>query len=270
MTLFAIVPAVAAAADFEVDLSSQQADIETWPVATRGAPLCREREDTTLAVAIVIYGRRPGRSAWGHTSLRFIYCEGGQLRDDEYEYYRFSRNTEERIAERYPGRFDADYLSDQRGALYLYRNPWTTDRGFYAVELRKNRDIYEFWVELSEAERDALHASFRERHDRQLSLMDEREALDAGRYRPLGRNCTLPAREAIAALDGHPGELAPGIFPFRHYRDLVDRPGIFRVQHPGVRKAGEGSDIPVIVRHLLEGEQIAKPAGGGRGLDESS
>jgi len=268
MGLLAVLAAVTTvgAAPMQVDLSAVDPVRSNHPVSRLGAPLCGPggaEDGRVLAVAVMTYGRRPGRSAWGHTSLRFLACEAGLLRDLEYEYYRMDASIERWFRAAYPGEAwteDHAYLRSQHGQLVLVRNERPADGGFFAVELARNRKIVGAWMPWSEAVRTALYGELDARHHAQLDRLQRGLPLDGKRYRPMGTNCTLHIREAIAVAEGAPGTLRGSVFPMRNLKWLVSQPGVRLVLHPPRRA------LPQLLgpaRHPLPGEGGA--VGGERG-----
>ena len=187
-----------------------------------------------LGTAIVVYGRKAGISAWGHASVRFLACEGGRLVDEEVEIYRFTRRTHAQLAVRHPGsRFsdEAATLRRNRGRLYLRVVPDPVDDGHYAKEIARNREIHESWLPLDPESARALRDGLHDRVDAQLAALESDAPIPEGRYVGMGRNCTVTARTARAALEGIDGE-AKGVYPMRMLAALEDHPGVIRVLHP--------------------------------------
>ncbi len=230
-------PAAAAGPRYRVDLSSQRAAAETFPVAHAGHEVCADPPggDGPFAVAVVVYGRRFGVSAWGHTSLRFLSCRAGQVEDVEFEYYRFGKGTGVQLPARHPGE---DFAHDPatrraaRGHLYLLSNEHPVDSGHFARELEKNREIWEAWLDLPGDEIALLLRRLEDREARQLERFRARAPLAEGRYVGLGRNCTVPVREAMALVEDTDDEIAPGVFPFAVLRRLEARDDTTLVLHP--------------------------------------
>lgn len=224
-----------AAPTWTLDLSSQPLAAEAQPVARAGARRCaRVADGAVLGTAIVVYGRKAGLSAWGHASVRFLACEGGALVDEEVELYRFTRRTFDKLPQRHPGAaFAADRrtLRTNRGRLYLRVVPDPVDSGQYARELARNREIHELWLPLEPAAARALRADFHGRVAAQTRAFAAGEPIPEGRYVGMGRNCTVPVRNARAVLEGTTGE-APGVYPLRILSDLEAHPGVVRVLHP--------------------------------------
>lgn len=243
---------------FPVDLSALSPERSAWPVDRAGARLCLGHADgDVLAVAIVTYGRRPGRSAWGHTSLRFLACEDQQLIDEEYEYYRMDGSISRWFRSQYPGEAwteDDAYLSAQYGKLVLVRNSRPVDGGFYGVELEKNREIIEAWMPWSPEIRSALWADLRARHDAQIETFRRGEVFEMLRYEPMGTNCTLHVREALRRAEGWDGT----VYPIANLRRIKERTDVLFVVYPSpyvlrrlTTQAGVAGDIDHLPRPLL-------------------
>lgn len=232
-----------------LDLGSQGLAAARRPVAQAGQGRCvAEADGTVVGTAIVVYGRKAGFSAWGHASVRFLACESGALVDEEVEVYRFSQRTQDRLSSRHPGADfaeDAATLRRNRGRLYLRIVPDPVDDGHYARELERNREIHELWLPLEPDVAAALRADLHAREAAQLAAFERGEPIPEGRYVGMGRNCTVPVRDARAALRGDLGGAAPGVYPFRILADLETHPGVVRVLHPSghalrqaIREAG--------------------------------
>jgi len=203
------------------------------PVARTGGSVCEGREDDVLGVAVVIYGRRPGRSRWGHISLRFLACEGGALRDVEFETSRVDRTTRPWLAAAFPEEdwhLAEDFESLQRDRLILFRNEDPVDAGDYFEQLERNREIVELWTPWRGARAAEVLASLEADYSDQLAAFRAGEVVPRDRYRPLSTNCTQPVREAAAALGGVGG--VDSVFPFRWRRALVEQAGVTVVVHP--------------------------------------
>ena len=233
-------------ARYAIDLTSQPSAIGALPVRNMAGERCLEADgaDRGLALAVVVYGRKLGASMWGHTSLRFLYCEAGALRDVEFEYYRFSRGTLANLSLRYPDATFPAAGTDRRrnvGHLYIWSTEDPSDVGAYAKELERNREIYEVWLDLTAAQVTSLLNRLRAREARQLARLEAGERLAEGRYVALGRNCTVPIREVVAVVEGAPlppqaegadEVLAPGVFPFVLLKRLEGRTDVTLVSHP--------------------------------------
>ena len=221
-----------------LDYSALDPATSGYPVARDGHGLCGSegaRDGTVLAAAIVTYGRRPGRSTWGHTSLRFLACDEGLLRDVEYEYYRMDDSIERFFVRVHAGEAwttDQAFLRRQYGQLMVVRNERPVDGGFYAVELAKNREVVEAWMPWSAELRQRLLATLDTRYAEQVALLAARTDLDGLRYAPMGMNCTRHIREALAAENGAPGGLEGSVFPIRNLRALEARSDVRFVLHP--------------------------------------
>lgn len=232
----ALLLGIAAAAQvWRLDLSSQPLAAAERPVAEAGAARCADREDgDVLGIAIVVYGRKAGISAWGHTSLRVLVCVSGRLVDEEIEAYRFSRRTFARLPHRHP---DSGFATDRatlrrnRGRLYLRIIPDPVDDAHYARELERNREIHELWLPLPPDTARRLWTDLHTRVAAQQRAFQTGSPIPEGRYFSMGRNCTVPVRGARAALDGAGGE-ASGVYPLRILADLEAHPGVVHVLHP--------------------------------------
>lgn len=203
------------------------------PVARTGEGACVDREDGVLGMAVVVYGRRSGRSRWGHISLRFLACEGGRLRDVEFESTRADRTTRAWFADMHP---DEDWHSAedfdrlQRDRLVLFRNEDPVDAGSYYAQLVRNREIVELWLPWQGPQATAVLMNLDAQYDSQLDAFRAGEEAPGERYRALAINCTHPVREAAGALGGV-GEL-DSIFPFRWRHVLAGRGDVTVVVHP--------------------------------------
>lgn len=215
-----------------LDLSSQVPS--ALPVAARTDGVCVDREDTVLATAVVIYGRRPGRSAWGHISLRFLACQGGRFRDVEYEATRVDDTLREWYHAAFPDErwYDAlDFLDLQHDRLVLYRNDDPIDGGSYREELDKNREITELWMPWTGAPAWAVLADLDHDYALQMAAFRAGRTVDRTRYRALSTNCTAPVRRAEATLSTEV-ETPDSIFPMVYLRQLADHPDVRVVVHP--------------------------------------
>lgn len=254
--------AAVAGGPVRLDLSALDPGASDYPVARLGAALCgpgRAADGDVLAVAIVTYGRRPGRSAWGHTSLRFLACEAGLLQDVEYEYYRMDASIERWFRATHPTEawtIDAPYLHRQHGQLVVVRNERPADGGFYAAELDKNREVIEAWMPWSADVRRTLYQELDHRHHAQLARLRAGADLDGLRYEPMGTNCTLHVRQALAVAEGRPHELAGSVFPMRTLRWLEEQPDVRLVLHPSdhvLRSVLRESGVPREVDRIPHG-----------------
>ena len=107
---------------------------------------CRPEDDR---VALVVIGRRPGASAWGHAGLRFLTCEDGVPADVLIEAYRFNRHTWRNLSVWHPAARLPEgrrLLQQNRGRLYVSLVEQPTRSGEYAYALAQNRDIWEAWL----------------------------------------------------------------------------------------------------------------------------
>ena len=230
----ALFAAAALAGPPRLDLSSQVPS--TQPVATRSAGACAGREDDVYAVAIVIYGRQRGRSAWGHISVRFLACVAGAFRDVEYEATVVDDTLIDWYAAAFPDEewyFALDFLDRHADRLVWFRNEGPVDTGLYRDELDKNREITELWMPgWSGPAARALMADFDTAYDAQLADLRAGRTLDRPEYKALSDNCTLPIRAAADAL-GLPTEGGPdSVFPMVWLRQLADHPEVAVVVHP--------------------------------------
>ena len=219
-----------------VDLDSLGAREGTWPVhasvacpsAPADAPLLDGEPLVTLGVAVVVYSRKQATMAWGHASLRTLYCHGGRLVDREFETYRLSAWNEVQLRHEHAGEafLDDPWLRTQRGSLVLFRNDEPVDGAFYAEAQSHNREIYELWLELDQADLDGIVLAAEGWRARQLEDLRARVPFE-GRYVPWTTNCT-------AVLRLIPEELHPSsALPFRWLRALEDD-ARERVLHPSV------------------------------------
>jgi len=243
--------ALAGAVDAAVDLSAWDPRESGYPVARLGAALCLGHDDgDVLATAIVTYGRRPGRSAWGHTSLRFLACESQQLVDVELEYYRMDPSIERWFGKRFRDEAwvrDESYLRQQHGKLVLVRNERPADGGFYATELVKNREVIEAWMPWDADVQRAVYRTFVDRHALQIDTLRKKVPLVGHDYAPMGTNCTLHVREALGIAAGHPGEWIGSVFPVANLQMLREADGVRLVLHPS----------PHAARRIVEDGQLA-------------
>jgi len=246
-----LVTGLAAEVTAAVDLSAWDPAASDYPVARLGAALCLGHPDGhALATAIVTYGRRPGRSAWGHTSLRFLACEGQQLVDVELEYYRLDASIERWFALNYTDEawaHDDAFLGEMHGKLVLVRNDRPVDGGFYAAEIHKNREVVEAWMPWEPEVQRVVYRTFTDRHARQIDTLRRGAPLDGHDYAPMGTNCTLHVREALGIAGGHSGEWVGSVFPIANLRMLEDTPGVDFVLHPS----------PSAMRRLAGREEVA-------------
>lgn len=236
--------AVLAAEWVRVDYSALDPEASGYPVAHHGRSLCGYAgadDGVVLAAAIITYGRRPGPSAWGHTSLRFLACEDGLLRDVEYEYYRMGGATQDWFRDVFPDAAwtaDRAYLRRQRDRLVILRNERPVDGGFFARDLRKNREIIEAWMPWSPALRQQLYTDLDARYSDQIDQMSARTDLNGPRYAWWRSNCTLHIREALAAEAGGEVPVAGSVFPMRNLTALEARDDVRFVVHPSPHTLG--------------------------------
>lgn len=209
------------------------------PVARDGAALCADgsHDGEVLGTAVVVYGRRPGPSAWGHISLRFLACEGDRLRDVEFEATRLDSAAVAWFRRLHPGEgwYEAPgFRRRQRDRLVLFRNEDPVDRGVFAAELRKNREVHEAWMPWpAEAAAESL-AALDAAYEHQLAQLRAGEPVDRPRYRAMSVNCTMPVREAWARAEGRdPTGTPPGSpYPLAWLRQLERDPEVLLVVHP--------------------------------------
>jgi hypothetical protein len=193
----------------------------------------------TLGVAVVVYSRKQGTSAWGHASIRAVGCRDGAPFDVEYESYVFSRaNAEEidRVLQAASVHPDEAYLRGQRGRLFLFRNDDPVDTGFFELSAHANREIYELWLGVTTAEANEMVQTLEGQLHEQMRRVAAQEPLQ-GRYRALSTNCTVPMQQLL----GHAWHL-----PHRWLRELEDDARL-RVVHPSVHLLGRWDTVPVSV-----------------------
>jgi len=239
-----------------VDYSAIDPGASDYPVSRLGRPLCGDGgapDGSVLAAAIITYGRRPGRSAWGHTSLRFLACEEGLLRDVEYEYYRMGSDVVAwflgaDVERGWTG--DRGYLRAQGGRLVLLRNERPADGGTFARELRKNREVIEAWMPWSAELRERLYTMMEIRYADQRALLVARRDLTAPDYAAMRLNCTLHIREALAAEAKAQLPYLGSVYPMRNLTSLQERGDVRFVLHPSphvVRAALKQGSLPEAV-----------------------
>ncbi len=212
--------ALAFAAPWRVDGSSLQLNRGRWPV--RSSSPCSARPDGVLGVAVVIYSRKHTTMAWGHSSLRTVVCRGGELVDHEYETYRLSAWNEELLLAEHP-ELDAEDLASERGALVLFRNVDPVDRGWFAEAQRKNRELYELWLDGTPEALSAIVDRAEAWYEAQRVVLAADGAL-RDRYRLLSTNCTTVLQRLLDVPD-------PPHVPFVWLRRLEDDARL-RVLHP--------------------------------------
>jgi len=231
--LSAAITATALAGGARLDLSSQVP--ASRPVASRTHGWCADRADAVLAGAIVVYGRQGGRSAWGHISLRFLACMGGDFRDVEYEATVVDDTLVDWYADAFPGEdwyLQPDFLPLQRDRLVWFRNEDPVDTGLYRDELDQNREITELWMPgWSGPGALAFVRSLDVAYEAQLAELRAGRTVSRPRYRPFSDNCTLPVHAAAAALGVAP-EPPDSPFPMAWLRALEDHPQVQVVVHP--------------------------------------
>ena len=211
-----LVLASAVAATWTVDGTSLQEHYGRRPV--QAALDCREAPSgaepqlngaplTTLGVAVVAYSKKQGTMTWGHASLRAVYCLGDQLVDAEYEVYRLSGWNEGQLRDEHEGEpfAESSWLKSQRGAKVLFRNRGPVDQGWYAEAQARNREIYEVWLDLPQAELDQVVIRAERAWSDQLERLRAHQDLPE-RYRPIANNCTAVFRDFLppALVEGSP------------------------------------------------------------------
>lgn len=228
-----------------VDYSALDPKASGYPVSDHGRALCGyagAEDGAVLAAAVITYGRRPGPSTWGHTSLRFLACEDGLLRDVEYEYYRMGSATQDWFRETLPDAAwtaDRAYLRRQRDQLVLLRNERPVDGGFFALELHKNREIIEAWMPWSPELLQQLYTDLDARYEDQIAQMSARTNLSGRRYSWWRHNCTQHIREALAVEAGEGATVAGSVFPMRNLTAFEARDDVRFVVHPSPHTLGQ-------------------------------
>ncbi len=214
-----------------------------------------------LAAAAVIYGKKSGRSTWGHASVRVLLCVGGWPLDVEYEAYRFGPELVTVMAVDHPGRaWLWDDPSRFDGDLTLLRNQGTVDRAFYATSLARNRELYELWLDWTPTQVEGLFFAL------EAALSEQEDAFTAGehpeyRYQPLGHNCTWPLKFGASACRSP--------MPFAHLRALEEQAALRVILPSGhllarpevVHGAVIPRPHPVLRRPRSAGSIAAAPAG---------
>lgn len=190
-----------------------------------------------LGAAVMVLARKGGPSFWGHVSLRFLSCVGGQVQDTQYEYYRVGSRT----LALFPDLFedvvpapDPAYMKRQRGRLVLRRAAPAADRGFIGQQLARNREIYAFWLKLSPAELGRMYRTNLERYQAQTDrLLNSVDLPDT--YQGLGKNCTWHLRQDLPAVMPEPigQRMTKRVFPMAILRDLEKVPVALAVVHVG-------------------------------------
>ena len=107
------------------------------------------------------------------------------------------------------------------------------DAGFYADSHRRNREIYELWLDLSREEADAMVAALEGQLADQRARLAARDDLE-GRYGALSTNCTLPLQQLLEG-SWH--------LPFRWLRELEDEARL-RVLHPSRHLLARWDGVP--------------------------
>lgn len=222
----------AAASEWRIDGTSLALNAGRWPM--RRAEVCAEGGTRTLGVAVVVYSRKQATMAWGHASLRVVRCVDEALQDFEYETYRLSAWNELLFREEHAGEtfLDGPYLGEQRGALVLFRNVDPVDAGWYGDAQKRNREIYEVWLDRTEAELDAIALGAEAWYETQLAALRAGEPL-VERYRPLSDNCTAVFQRLLGVED-------PPVMPFAWLRwaEGEARLKVLRPSHAVVRRWG--------------------------------
>lgn len=214
-------------------------DVSAWvptasPVALTAGGLCEDREDDVLGVAVVVYGRRRGRSRWGHISLRFLACTDGLLRDVEFEASRMDRTTPDWFAAAFPdeGWYEsADFERIQRDRLVLFRNDDPVDSGAYYDQLTRNRDVVELWMPWHGAPAAEALAELDAHYDAQVAALRAEQPISRPRYRALACNCTHPVLQTAEMVSAG-GRWPDSLFPLAWQRRLVSDPDVDVVVHP--------------------------------------
>ena len=164
-------------------------------------------------------GHRPGAIRRCGSS----HVRRGLLRDVEYEYYRMGSATQDWFREVFPDAAwtaDRAYLRRQRDRLVILRNERPVDGGFFARELRKNREIIEAWMPWSPELRRQLYTDLDARYNHQIAQMAARTDLSGRRYAWWRSNCTQHIREALAVEAGGEAAVAGSVFPMRNLTAL--------------------------------------------------
>ena len=241
MIVFLASHGLAEAAPWQVDGSSLALNAGRWVV--RAAVECPEAGARTLGVAAVVYSRKQGTMAWGHSSLRTVRCRQGELLDREYEVYRLAGWNEQMFLDEHRGEpyADPEHLRQYRGALVLFRNPDPVDGGWFGEAQAHNREIYELWLDLPQQDLDRIAEQAERWYE------EQRETLLAGgelaeRYRALSTNCTA----VLARLLSEPlGLEHPPTLPFGWMRLLEER-AFLRVLHPSHALAARWGQLPEV------------------------
>lgn len=228
----AMVASVAWAGPATLDLSSQVPTAAAVSAHTHG--VCAERRDQVLAVAVVIYGRMGGRSAWGHISIRFLACDAGRFRDVEFEATRMDESLVDWFAAAHPGEgwyYMPDFVDVQHDRLVLFRNEGPVDEGVYAEELDKNREVTELWLPVDPDAAAAVLAELDAAFEIQLAELRRGDTVSRPRYRAMALNCTDPVLQLTETAA--PAEVRVGsLYPLTWLRALEDNPSVRVVVHP--------------------------------------
>ncbi len=193
-----------------------------------------------VAAAIVVSGRRPGRSAWGHIGLRFLRCAQGQLHDVLYDQSRADGAWRQWMALRHPDEGWAEGRHNRRRVrdhLVIDRADDPVDGGGYAFDLARNRELWEIWLDWDPARLEAAHAHVAAAHAAELAAHRAGLPLTTPRYRPFSTNCTLIVREVAGA----PGAPEGPVFPMAWLRAALEDPAARVGLHPSphlLRAAG--------------------------------
>ena len=218
---------IAAAGAWTVDGTSLDEHRGTAPVASSvtcpapspDAPRLRGMALTVLGVAVVAYSKKQGTMTWGHASLRATYCLGSALHDVEYEAYRLSAWNEAQLRGEHAGEtFAEEERLARRGDHVLFRNQNPVDGGWYAEAQAANREIYEVWLDLPQAELDTVVLRAEAAWEAQRARLRADVSLDR-RFDWIGDNCTSVFSDFL------PAELDVGapITPFAWVRRLESR-----------------------------------------------
>ncbi len=242
------------------------------PVARTAEGLCTppRSPDAVLGTAVVVYGRLGGRSAWGHISLRFLSCEGGQLRDVEYEVTRFDRTAVEWLQdihqqEDWP--WNPALLRRNHDRLLLFQNDAPVDSGNWHAELRKNRELTEVWMPWPADVQAEILQGLDAAYADQMERLRHETPLDTPHYRAMAHNCTALVRQALAAA-GDPWSALDTVYPLTFLRRVAQRSDVDLVVHPSMHVLAEiqhqhgdlegarsGAEVPVfrpLVRRRID------------------
>lgn len=218
---------------WQVDPSPMAAVGGTWPVSL--ASDCSGSELVPLGVAVVIYGRRSGASAYGHASLRVAWCEDGGFHDLEYEVYRLGAWNERMLRAEHAGEaWVEEAVDEQRGAAVLFRVEHPVDGGWYRESMIDNREIYELWLDLPEERAVRLIREADAWYEGQRASLAAHEPLSPS-YVLWSRNCTMVLRRLLPELD--PGSALPFVWMRALEEDVP-----LRVMHPSSAVARRWAD----------------------------